>query len=212
MIYTKFRLMVLCTLTMLIVGCRNTTSNETSVPVQQKEGIVPTVCLYTMGTVDRKLRCAMIDSLKAHYPRCKFAGNIGLPDEALTTKRHDHPRYRADLLNKVLGLYKSDSTIVIGLTQADIGLDNFRNRPHSGIMGLAGGFGIGIAVFSSYRPHGYGQLFCVMLHEIGHTQGLRHCKNPHCIMQNGNGGNPFSKTNVFCDKCKDFMQARHWKL
>lgn len=53
MIYTKFRLMVLCTLTMLIVGCRNTTSNETSVPVQQKEGIVPTVCLYTMGTVDK---------------------------------------------------------------------------------------------------------------------------------------------------------------
>lgn len=208
----KIKLMLLCALAMVVGGCKKTPSVEPSMPAEQKEIVVPTICLYTMGDVDSKLRRAMMDSLQAHYPRCEYAGNIGLPREALTTKRNDHPRYRADLLNKVLGQYKSDSTIVIGLTQADIGLDNFRNRPHSGIMGMAGGIGSGIAVFSSYRPHGYGQLFSVMLHEIGHAQGLRHCKDTHCIMQNANGGNPFSKTNVFCDKCKDFMEARHWML
>lgn len=154
----------------------------------------------------------MMDSLRAHYPKCKMAGNIQLPDSALTTKRFDHRRYRADLLNKVLERYKSDSTIVIGLTQADIGLDNFRSRDHSGIMGLANGIGTGVAVFSSYRPHGNGQLFSVMLHEIGHTQGLRHCQNTKCAMQNAKGGNPFSKTNVFCGKCKKHMEAKHWKL
>lgn len=67
-------------------------------------------------------------------------------------------------------------------------------------MGLASGIGTGVAVFSSYRPHGYGQLFSVMLHELGHAQGLRHCPNIKCMMQNAKGGNPFSKTNVFCDK------------
>lgn len=208
----KIRLLLVCALMMSVCSCKNTPSSEPSAPAEQKESMVPTVCLYTMGNVESKLQRAMMDSLQAHYPRCRYAGNIGLPDETLTTKRHDHPRYRADLLNEVLRQYKSDSTIVIGLTQADIGLDNFRNRPHSGIMGMADGIGSGIAVFSSYRPHGYGQLFSVMLHELGHSQGLKHCKDTNCIMQNANGGNPFSKTNVFCDKCKDFMEARHWIL
>ncbi len=173
---------------------------------------VPTVCLYTLGKVSTNLREAMLDSLKAHYPKCKYVGNISLDKKALTTKRKDHVRYRADLLNNQLKTFKSDSTIVIGLTQADIGLDNFRNRPHSGIMGLASGIGTGVAVFSSYRPHGYGQLFSVMLHEIGHTQGLRHCPDTNCMMQNANGGNPFAKTDCFCAKCKKFMKSRHWKL
>ena len=173
---------------------------------------VPTVCLYTLGNVSTNLREAMLDSLKAHYPKCKYVGNIALDKKALTTKRKDHVRYRADLLNEQLKAFKSDSTIVIGLTQADIGLDNFRNRPHSGIMGLASGIGTGVAVFSSYRPHGYGQLFCVMLHEIGHAQGLRHCPDANCMMQNAKGGNPFAKTNSFCAKCKEFMKHRHWNL
>ncbi len=173
---------------------------------------VPTVCLYTLGNVSTNLREAMFDSLKAHYPKCKYVGNIALDRKALTTKRKDHVRYRANLLNEQLKAFKSDSTIVIGLTQVDIGLDNFRNRPHSGIMGLASGIGTGIAVFSSYRPHGYGQLFSVMLHEIGHTQGLRHCHDTNCMMQNANGGNPFAKTNSFCDKCKKYMKNRHWDL
>ena len=173
---------------------------------------VPTVCLYTLGNVSTNLREAMLDSLKAHYPKCKYVGNIALDKKALTTKRKDHVRYRADLLNEQLKAFKSDSTIVIGLTQADIGLDNFRNRPHSGIMGLASGIGTGVAVLSSYRPHGYGQLFSVMLHEIGHTQGLRHCPDTDCMMQNAKGGNPFAKTNSFCAKCKKFMKNRHWNL
>lgn len=173
---------------------------------------MPVVCVNTLGAVNVELQCAMMDSLKVHYPKCRMAGNIQLLDSALTTKRNDHRRYRADILNKVLCRYKSDSTIVIGLTQADIGLDNFRSRAHSGIMGLANGIGIGVVVFSSYRPHGYGQLFSVMLYEIGHVQGLRYCSDTKCMMQNAKGGNPFSKTNVFCDKCKKHMESKHWKL
>ena len=176
------------------------------------EVAIRVICVYTFGDVNEGLQRAMMDSLRAHYPKCRIAGKLQLPDSALTTQRNDHRRYRADLLNKVLRRYKSDSTIVIGLTQADIGLDNFRGRAHSGIMGLANGIGKGVAVFSSYRPHGNGQLFSVMLHEIGHAQGLRHCSDAECMMQDAKGGNPFSKTNVFCDKCKKHMESKHWKL
>ena len=197
-----FETIFLCALFLLMGSCKKSTPASTS--TTEQKSVVPVVCVYTLGAVNVDLQRAMMDSLKAHYPKCKMVGNLQLPDSALTTKRNDHRRYRADLLNKVLRRYKSDSTIVIGLTQADIGLDNFRGREHSGIMGLASGIGTGVAVFSSYRPHGYGQLFSVMLHELCHAQGLRHCPDIKCMMQNAKGGNPFRKTNVFCDKCKKF--------
>lgn len=193
-------------------SCSNTPVAGKHSTGEQGEKVIPTICIYTLGEVQDNLLDAMLDSLQAHYPKCKIAGGIELPDEARTTKRHDHIRYRADLLNKILSQHKSDTTIVIGLTQADIGLDNFRDREHSGIMGLASGIGTGVAVFSSYRPHGYGQLFSVMLHELGHAQGLRHCPDKHCIMQNANGGNPFNKTDKFCAKCRDYMLRRNWEL
>ena len=53
---------------------------------------VPTVCLYTLGNVSTNLREAMLDSLKAHYPKCKYVGKIALDKKALTTKRKDHVR------------------------------------------------------------------------------------------------------------------------
>lgn len=202
---------LLCVLFTLIGSCKKSNSISPSI-TEQETVVVPVICVYTMGEVHEDLQSAMMDSLRAHYPKCRMADNIQLPGSALTTKRNDHRRYRADLLNKVLYRYKSDSTIVIGLTQADIGLDNFRGRAHSGIMGLANGIGTGVAVFSSYRPHGYGQMFSVMLHEIGHAQGLRHCPDAKCMMQNAKGGNPFNKTNVFCDKCKKHMESKHWKF
>lgn len=196
-----FETIFLCALFLLVGSCKKSPHTPTST-TEQKSVVVPVVCLYTLGSVNEDLQRTMMDSLRVHYPKCRMAGNIQLPDSALTTKRNDHRRYRADILNKVLCQYKSDSNIVVGLTQADIGLDNFRGRTHSGIMGLASGIGTGVAVFSSYRPHGYGLLFSVMLHELGHAQGLRHCPNIKCMMQNAKGSNPFSKTNVFCDKCK----------
>ena len=205
-----FEAILLCVLFLLMGSCKK--SIPASPSTTEQKSIVPTVCVYTFGDVNEGLQRTMMDSLRAHYPKCRIVGNLQLPGSALTTKRNDHRRYRADLLNKVLRRYKSDSTIVIGLTQADIGLDNFRGREHSGIMGLASGIGTGVAVFSSYRPHGYGQLFSVMLHELGHAQGLRHCPDINCMMQDAKGGNPFSKTNVFCDKCKKHMESKHWKL
>lgn len=200
----------LCALFLLMGSCKKSNSEPPS--TTGSKSVVPVVCVYTLGTVNENLQRAMMDSLRAHYPKCRMVGNIHLPDSVLTVKRNGHRRYRADVLNKVLCQYKSDSTIVVGLTQADIGLDNFRGRAHSGIMGLAGGIGTGVAVFSSYRPHGYGQLFSVMLHELGHAHGLRHCPDIKCMMQNAKGGNPFSKTNVFCDKCEKYMESKHWKL
>lgn len=197
------------------LSCVDRVENSTKQPrsiVKEKNAILPTVCLYTLGTVNSKLRDAMVDSLKNHYPKVRFMGNLDLPKRAITKKLKDHTRYESDSLNNYLSQYGSDSTIVIGLTSADIGLDNFRNRPHWGIMGKAKGINIPVAVFSSYRSKDNAQLFCVMLHEIGHTRGLRHCPDQKCMMQNAKGGNPFRHTQVFCKKCKAYMTKKGWHL
>lgn len=211
---TVIYLSVIIFLQSLFISCGNSpkTPYDNIENKSIKQGISPTICLYTLGNVDNKLRNAIIDSLQNHYPKCKFVKNLPLPKTAITKKRNDHTRYISDSLNLYLNQFSSDSTIIIGLTSADIGKDNFRNRPHSGIMGEAKGIGIPVAVFSSYRPRNNTQLFSVMLHEIGHTQGLKHCPDSKCMMQNANGGNPFARVNSFCAKCKKHMVSRGWKL
>lgn len=201
-----------------VVGCfscadkAENNKKPTETRAKEKNDKSLTLCLYTLGTVKAKLKDAMIDSLKNHYPKVRFVGNLDLPENAITKKRHDHTRYECDSLNNYLAQYQSDSTIVIGLTSADIGLDNLRNHPHWGIMGKAKGINIPVAVFSSYRPKDNAQLFCVMLHEIGHTCGLRHCPDKNCMMQDAKGGNPFEHTKIFCKKCKSHMTKKGWSL
>ena len=38
-----------------------------------------------------------------------------------------------------------------------------------------------------------------IIHEIGHTYGLPHCNNPHCVM---NDSSSQTKTDQFCESCK----------
>lgn len=185
---------------------------EAQPTTKAKKEVVPTIYFYSMGSTDKELMTAMLDSLKAHYPQCKYMGTVPLPKDAITQKRHDHVRYRTDILNEHLAKYKTDNTIVLGVTKSDIGKDNFRGQPHWGIFGEANGIGKGVAVVSSYRLHSNTELFRAILHELGHTEGLRHCKNKGCLMQNANGKNPF-KTNIsFCKSCKDYMISKHWRL
>lgn len=193
-------------------GAENPVEERITTTAKEKSAMSPTVCLYTLGTVSPMLKDAMIDSLKHHYPRVRFEKNLPLPKEAITKKRNDHRRYLSNALNEYLSQFRTDSTIVVGLTSEDIGKDNFRGRPHSGIMGEAKAINVPVAVFSSYRPKDNTQLFRVIIHEIGHTQGLRHCHDTNCIMRNANGGNLFGRVDHFCTKCKNHMMKRGWIL
>ena len=130
MIVKKGLLLCCICFSMCLLSCNH--NNEVGVQDVTKDTvtskIVPTVCLYTLGNVSKNLREAILDSLKAHYPKCKYVGNIALDKKALTTKRKDHVRYRADLLNEQLKAFKSDSTIVIGLTQASFSSGHLLTR------------------------------------------------------------------------------------
>ncbi len=204
------RIYICLLLALTLFGCTN--AKKENVVVTQKTETPPIKCIevYTLGNVSDRLRDAMVDSLKKRYPKCKFVKNLNLPSAAITTKRNEHVRYRADLLNLHLSKMKNRNNIVVGLTSEDIGLDGFRNSAHYGIRGLANGYGKGVAVFSNYRGN-ENELFRLMQHELAHAFGLHHCPNKGCVMQDQQGGNKLKNSRAFCESCRSFLKKNHWK-
>ena len=48
------------------------------------------------------------------------------------------------------------------------------------------------------------------IHELGHTYGLQHCSNPHCVMFFSNAlADTDRKGYLFCDKCKTRLKQNN---
>jgi archaemetzincin len=56
------------------------------------------------------------------------------------------------------------------------------------------------------------QFYKVVLHELGHTEGLPHCKTKTCLMRDAEGGNHLDEEKDFCKNCKDFLLNKGWQL
>ena len=56
------------------------------------------------------------------------------------------------------------------------------------------------------------QFYKVVLHELGHTQGLAHCPAPTCFMRDAAGGNPTTQETGFCPRCTTHLRRRGWQL
>ena len=70
-------------------------------------------------------------------------------------------------------------------------------------------------VVSTYRLAASGrdsQLYKVAVHELGHTQGLQHCKDTTCFMRDAEGGNHLDAEKGFCPDCKRFLRNKGWRL
>ncbi|WP_264558052.1 matrixin family metalloprotease [Flavobacterium sp. N1718] len=83
-----------------------------------------------------------------------------------------------------------------------------------GVMGL--GYHPGAAcVVSDFRlrkHHQENQLYKVVLHELGHTEGLPHCPKRSCIMRDAEGKIPLQEEKAFCSKCRAFLNDRQWRI
>jgi archaemetzincin len=148
--------------------------------------------------------------VKVFYPNVVVRPKIDLPKHAFYKSRN---RYRADSILVFLNQSKARDVVFIGLTSKDISATKGTNKDF-GVLGL--GYCPGKAcVASTFRLEKNArqeQLFKVAIHELGHTQGLPHCKQKHCFMRDAEGKNPTNEEKEFCKDCKKHLREKGWKL
>jgi archaemetzincin len=148
--------------------------------------------------------------IKKVYSKVEINKTIALPIQALNTAKS---RYRADSLLRFLNSQTSNGNLTIGITTKDI--STTKNKiPDWGIMGL--GYCPGKAcVASTFRLKGANKLeklYKVAIHELGHTQGLPHCPNKNCLMQDAEGKDRLNDEKGFCNNCKQKLIKVGWAL
>jgi len=107
-----------------------------------------------------------------------------------------------------------NNDMVLGMTTKDISL-KYKEHENWGVMGLSY-LNKRAAVISTYRlriPSKRAEhLRKLMLHELGHVEGLAHCKAENCIMHDAEGQNRFSKLNDFCSSCRSVFKSKSWDM
>lgn len=152
----------------------------------------------------------VVREIKKIYPKMEVKQAIPIPRLAYYKQRN---RYRADSLLSFLNRRNPPGHLTVALTSKDISWTK-GNIQDYGIMGL--GLCPGNAcVASSYRlskSNTSGQLYKIAIHELGHTQGLKHCLGKSCYMRDAEGKNHTDELTGFCKNCKQYLINKGWAL
>ncbi len=169
-----------------------------------------TIAIQPIGNFAESDAQYVLQEIQKINPNTVLLKNIALPPEAFYAPRN---RYRADSLIRILKRNIGKDSVVIGILNEDI--SSTKNGVHDwGVMGL--GFRPGkscvVSTFRLSKSNRKEQLFKVMLHELGHTEGLDHCSEKTCLMRDAEGGNPLDDEKDFCSKCKKYLKKKGWQL
>lgn len=170
-----------------------------------------TILLVTMDFTDDNLLKPIIDKITAFYHIPVRWQISALPASGFYSARN---RYNAsELIRFVDSVNDSEYKFVVGLTSKDICTKQDQN-PCWGIFGLGTLNNTG-CVISSFRLKRNASLTLlteriqkVVLHEIGHNNGLDHCTSPYpCFMKAANGkiAQVDSDPMDLCVECKKKM-------
>jgi archaemetzincin len=172
------------------------------VPIKKAKVII----IQPFGKFSNSESKIVFEKIKKIFPKVVLKKNISFPAKSFYKPRN---RYRADLLIKFMSSSIGKDSVIIGLSNKDISTTNGKVKDW-GVMGL--GFCPGNAcIVSSFRlskNNKNAQFYKVALHELGHTQGLQHCKNKTCLMRDAKGGNPFNEEKDFCSSCKNYLKKK----
>ncbi len=194
-----------CVLILLfsLFSCVNR-SNENAIKAQKVIVIQP-LCDF-----QQKQSQKVFAEIKAINPKVVLMENIDFPEKSFYKPRN---RYRADSIIKNLKNNIGNDSVIVGLSHFDISTtkDGIKDW---GVMGLGyrPGKACVVSDFRLSRKNKNEQFYKLVLHELGHTEGLPHCKIQTCLMRDAEGHNPFNQEKSFCKDCKSFLKSKGWQL
>ncbi|QOG04146.1 Zn-dependent protease [Flavobacterium sp. MDT1-60] len=181
--------------------------NENSV---EKIEVQKVIVIQPLGNFELKKSNKVLSEIKTINPNVVLRQNIPFPENAYYKPRN---RYRADSIIKSLRNTIGKDSVIVGLSHSDISTTK-NGIKDWGIMGL--GYRPGKScVVSDFRLSSKNknqQFYKLVLHELGHTAGLPHCKVKTCLMRDAEGGNPLDEEKDFCKKCTNFLKRKGWQL
>ena len=192
------------TLFSLIFSCEKSKDNAV------KNGEEITILIQPFEDVKPKQLTEISENIRKIYPKIKILKPIKFPQNAYYEPRN---RYRADSIIKYLRTKAPNNCVTLALTNKDISVTKGKVADF-GVMGL--GYRPGNAcVASSFRLNTKNkneQFYKIAIHELGHTQGLKHCPDKTCFMRDAEGKNPTNEEKDFCQNCKKVLRSKHWKI
>ena len=192
------------TLFSLIFSCEKSKDNAV------KNGEEITILIQPFEDVKPKQLAEISENIRKIYPKIKILEPIDFPKNAFYQPRN---RYRADSIIKYLRTKTPNNCVTLALTNKDISVTKGKVADF-GVMGL--GYRPGNAcVASSFRLNTINkneQFYKIAIHELGHTQGLKHCPDKTCFMRDAEGKNPTNEEKDFCQNCKKVLRSKHWKI
>ena len=192
------------TLFSLIFSCEKSKDNAV------KNGEEITILIQPFEDVKPKQLTEISENIRKIYPKIKILKPIKFPQNTYYEPRN---RYRADSIIKYLRTKAPNNCVTLALTNKDISVTKGKVADF-GVMGL--GYRPGNAcVASTFRLNAENkseQFYKVAIHELGHTQGLKHCPDKTCFMRDAEGKNPTNEEKDFCQNCKKVLRSKHWKI
>lgn len=192
------------TLFSLIFSCEKSKLSD----LKSEEEI--TILIQPFEDVKPKQLEEISENIRKIYPKIKILEPIDFPKNTFYQPRN---RYRADSIIKYLRTKTPENSVTLALTNKDISVTKGKVADF-GVMGL--GYRPGKAcVASSFRLNTKNkneQFYKIAIHELGHTQGLKHCPDKTCFMRDAEGKNPTNEEKDFCQNCKKVLRSKHWKI
>ena len=186
-------------LILVLISCTNTKK------VHQK-----IIVIQPLGDFNIEQAKNVLNKIQTINPNVVLRENIPFPKNSYYELRN---RYRADTIIKTIKNNIGKDSVIVGLSNKDISVTKGKIEDW-GVMGL--GYHPGKAcVVSDFRmsiQNKNEQFYKVVLHELGHTEGLAHCPVKTCLMRDAEGKNHLNEEKDFCIKCKTYLIGKGWNL
>jgi archaemetzincin len=176
----------------------------------EKKGYQKIIVIQPLGDFNIEQSKSVFNKIKTINPNVILRQNISFPENAFYQPRN---RYRADSIIKTIKNNIGNDSVIVGLSNHDISVTKGKIQDW-GVMGLGyhPGNSCVVSDFRLSKKNKEIQFYKVVLHELGHTEGLPHCAVKNCLMRDAEGKNHLDEETEFCLNCKNFLIGKGWKL